>query len=179
MPWSSEFSPAVFSWDFPWASRPWLSWLPEITGSKAKRRQRRPVILFAKLRPSVGLAVRFRSGCRTPASHVGLLPGLEKTEGAYLGQQGLRVGHGITSFRARGSAGRGNLSCTDGHLEASQPISGGGQNGHDRLLRRTIHRFSLGIIIIIAVAFLLGQKPEMVATQPTRGLFAGRPSIKE
>jgi hypothetical protein len=25
MPWSSEFLSAVFSWDFPWASRPWLS----------------------------------------------------------------------------------------------------------------------------------------------------------
>jgi hypothetical protein len=72
------------------------------------------------------------------------------------GQQGPGVGHGITSFRGRDLPGRGNISCTDGHLEAPQPISGGGQNGHDRLLRRIIHRCSLWIIIFIAVDLFPG-----------------------
>ena len=80
MPWSSEFSSAAFSWDFPWASRPWLSCPPGTTGSKAKRRKRRQVILSAQLLPSVGLTVRFRPGRRPPESHVCLLPGLEKAE---------------------------------------------------------------------------------------------------
>jgi hypothetical protein len=77
-PWSSEFSSAASSWDFPWASRPWLSFPRGTTGSKAKRRKRRQVILSAQLLPHVGLPICFRPYRRLPESHVCLLPVLEK-----------------------------------------------------------------------------------------------------
>jgi len=36
-----------------------------------------------------------------------------------------------------------------------------------------------GLLLSSLWAFSLGQKPERVASQPSRGLFAGRPPIKE
>jgi len=45
---------AAFSWDFPWASRPWPSSPPGTTGFKVKRCKRRQIILSAPLLPSVG-----------------------------------------------------------------------------------------------------------------------------
>jgi hypothetical protein len=51
----------------------------------------------------------------------------------------------------------GYFSCTDGHLKAPQPVFGGEQDGHDRLLRRIIYWHPVGVFIIIAVGLLPGQ----------------------
>jgi hypothetical protein len=204
MPWSSESSSAAFSWDFPWASRPWLSCPRGTTGSKAKGRQRRRGNRSTPLLPSPGLTVGFRPGRRSPEYHAclpPLLPSRDQTEEPYrcsrsrasliqgamicramlmglaepipwpwteimepgpnesLLHMNQRFSPGFPPDKHPKSAGSPNISCTNGHLEAPQPISGGGQDGHDCLFRRTMHRCSLGIIFINAVGLLPGQKP--------------------
>ena len=55
------------------------------------------------------------------------------------------------------AAGTGNFLCADGHLEAPQPVFGGGQDGHDRLLRRIIHWHSGWFLIVVAGGLFPGE----------------------